>query len=101
MWPGIPRRTYAEDPAFEEWALLRKLLAWIDHCNHSERLLFNILSGLNRVERKGHRCLEMGKALEEPRCLEKCRPIFSELDARYHLDQADRYLAAAPPPVPP
>ena len=37
-----------DDPAFEEWAALRKMLGWIDYCNNNERLLYNILSALNR-----------------------------------------------------
>ncbi|MCF8061931.1 MAG: AAA family ATPase, partial [Deltaproteobacteria bacterium] len=43
-----------DDPAFEEWMILRKHLAWIDYCNNNERLLFNLLSSLNRVEKRGY-----------------------------------------------
>ncbi len=49
------RRRTADDPAIEEWMTLRKLLGWIDYCNNNERLLFNLLSSLNRMEKGGDR----------------------------------------------
>ena len=41
----------------------------------------------NRLE-EGLTYLEMGKALSEDRCIEQCRDIFSELDARTYLTEA-------------
>ena len=56
MLPGsFYMATYVRDEAFEEWVTLRTLMGWIDYCNNNERLVFNLLSGLNRIEKRGYR----------------------------------------------